>query len=72
MLVGTATLLRARDEPEVRRGGSACAGAKRERETVRAATLCSRREAAVSVRLFSFPLNVSPSLLSFLIVIRHT
>lgn len=52
MLVGTATLLRARDEPEVKRGGSACAGAKRERETVRAATLCSRREAAVSVRLF--------------------
>lgn len=72
MLAGTATLLRARDEPEVKRGGSACAGAKRERETVRAATLCSRREAAVSVRLFFFPLNVSPSLLSFLIVIRHT
>lgn len=71
MLAGTATLLRARDEPEVKRGGSACAGAKRERETVRAATLQQTRSRCVREAFF-FPLNVSPSLLSFLIVIRHT
>lgn len=72
MLAGTATLLRARDEPEVKRGGSACAGAKRERETVRAATLQQTRSRCVREAFFFFPLNVSPSLLSFLIVIRHT